>query len=374
MKKTLFLLFATLLFAQELTFINPFENNSTQTNQTVNENNITETNSTFITKENNITETNSTLNSKENNISTQEITLEANFVTLQPKIKVAVLIDKKKFFKYIPSIINSVNSYFLNKSIDYNIKVFPIDTNISQISSQGYKDILVYSLDKDYIKNLKDYNDTFYVPVFNKNDVETNTTNIYFGGIDYKQQISKFINYMDTNTAVAINSDTYLSQKLFKIESEYNISLIPYTFPRIYYKDLNQNYVFLNIDAGKSAQVLSNITAKNIETKLVFASQIDYNPLLIEITQPQDVQKLLISNSILTVPNEIEDTNLNLNSDIKYNWLNYSTNILLNKIYNKYTQNDEFYMNDFNIYIFSNQINYHTKLYQILNGAFTPIE
>ncbi|MEO1923637.1 MAG: hypothetical protein ABGX25_03870, partial [Nautiliaceae bacterium] len=74
------------------------------------------------------------------------------------------------------------------------------------------------------------------------------------------------------------------------------------------------------------------------------------------------------------VPGIIEDVNRLLNSDIKYNGRNYSTSVLLNKIYNQITSSDEFYMNDFNLYIFNNQINYKTKLYQIINGAFKPIE
>ena len=377
MKKLLVLLMAIFLYAEEMTFINPFESN-TDTNKTEYNQSASQTPALINSSETNLSETNLNETNETNETNTteiQEVSFDDNFVTLQPKIKIAVLINKQKFFKFLPSIINSINSYFLNKDAEFNLKVYPIDTNISQITKEGYKNIFVYSLNKEYIKNLSEYNDTyFYVPVFNKNDIDTNATNIYFGGIDYKSQTGKFVEYMDTNSGVAINDNTLLSQKLYNIEKEYNLSLISYKFPNIDYNDLNQSYLFLNIDAGKSAQVLSNITAKEIETKLVFAPQIDYNPLLIEITQPQDVTKLLIANSIITVPTEIEDTNLNLGSDIKYNWLNYATNVLLNKAYNKITQNDEFYMNDFNLYIFNNQINYKTKLYQIINGAFKPIE
>ena len=354
MKKIFFLISTILLFAQELTYINPYDYNlSLEQNYTL--------------------EQNTTAEKNETKIEVEEVVIEENFKTFQPKINIAVLIDKNKFFKFIPSIVNSINSYFLNKEIQFNIEVFNIDSNISKIKEK-YNDIIVYSLDKNFIKNLDDNKTNFYIPLFNKKDIDINSTNFYFGGIDYKSQIEKFIEYMDTNEAVAINDNTLLSQKLFKLEKDFNLSLIKYDFPQIYYKDLNQSYVFLNIGAGKSAQVLSNITSKEIETKLIFAPQIDYNPLIIEITQPQDITKLLIANSILNVPNQIEDTNLNLNSDIKYNWLNYATNILLNKIYNKYTQNDLFYMNDFGLYIFNNQINYKTKLYQIIKGAFTPIK
>ncbi len=323
-----------------------------------------------------ITETNLTF--EENNLSIKpqivEITLQEPIKPLQPNIKLAILIDKPKFFKFIPSIINSINAYFITKEINYELKVLDIEANISQLKQNGFNDFIVYSLDKNYIKNLQNYDANFYIPVFNKNDIETNATNLYFSGINYKNQIAEFIKYMDTNKAIAINDSKYISQKLTNIEKELNLSLEIYKYPNINYYKLSNNFIFLNVGAGKSAQVLSNITSKEINTKLIFAPQIDYDPLLIEITQPQDVKKLIISNSLIKIPKDIEDINLNLNSDIQYNWLNYATSVLLNKLYNKKTQNDEFYINDFNLYIFNNQVNYKTKLYQIINGAFVPIE
>ena len=104
-----------------------------------------------------------------------------------------------------------------------------------------------------------------------------------------------------------------------------------------------------------------------------FSAQINYDPLLIEITQPQDVEKLIIANSILNVPDILEDYNQLLNSDIEFNWLNYSSTLLANKIYNQSTNTNEFYLNDFRLYIFNNQINYKTKLYQIVNNSFRAI-
>ncbi len=365
MKKIILFFAFLILNAQPLEFVNPFsETNSTKQS-------TTNVSIDINTEQNTTVQQNST---DQNSTQVQTVTFEDNFVTLSPKIKLAVLINKKRFYKFLPSILNSINAYFLSKGVNYDIKVYNKDTNLSDLTQQ-YKNIIVYSLDKNYIQNLSEYNSTnFYIPVYNKNDIETNATNIYFGGIDYKQQINSLISYMDTDSGVAINDNTIISKKLFNIESDYNLNLIPYTFPNIYYKNLNQSYIFLNTDAGKSAQVLSNITAKNIDTKLVFATQIDYNPLLIEITQPQNVQKLLIANSIIYFPKKLEDINLNLKTDIQFNWLNYSTNVLLNKIYNNLTQNDQFYMNDFKLYIFGNQINYNTKLYQIINGGFKLIQ
>jgi len=69
----------------------------------------------------------------------------------------------------------------------------------------------------------------------------------------------------------------------------------------------------------------------------------------------------------------LEDYNDNLYTNIRFNWLNYASNLIANKIYNLQTNSDEFFLNDFGLYIFDNQVNYKTNLYQIINGGFQKI-
>ena len=137
--------------------------------------------------------------------------------------------------------------------------------------------------------------------------------------------------------------------------------------------DLNNSYIFLNTSPSKSAQILSNIYYKNINPNLILSTQINYSPLIIALTQKEALNKFIVANSILNVPKELIDINMLLNSDIKFNYLNYAANILCNKIYNETTKSDYFYMNDFLIFIFNNQIEYHTKLYQVVFKAFKEI-
>ncbi len=321
----------------------------------------------------NITIYNETNQSSEINSTNEEVvSLDDEFVSLTPKINICVLINKNKFYKFIPSIINSLNSYLLYKNVDYNLSVYDINTTIESL--QNCNNIFVYSLNKDFITNLQNYpNKNFFIPLFNKDDLNISSKNIYFGGIDYKNQINMLSSYIDDDSAVAINDNTNLSNKLFNIESNL-LKIYPFNYPKINYKFLNNKFIFFNTTAGKTAQILSQITYENIDTKLQLTTQINYNPILIGITQPQDIDKLLIANSIINYPLALEDINLLLNTDIKFNWLNYASNILLNKAYNLETNGDEFFMNDFKIYLFNNQINYKTNLYQIINGGFKKID
>ena len=296
--------------------------------------------------------------------------LNDSFKTLKPKIDIALVIDKKIFKKYLPSLINSINVYLLNKNIEYNLKIY--NKNEICTALKNYKNIIVYSLDINKTA-VNEYNNTkFYFPVINKNDSNFSAENIYFGGIDYNLQIERLSSFVTDKEVVAISSNTLISQKLLSQEKEkFNIKQMEY--PYINYDEMMDKFIFFNISADKTAQVLSSISNRNIITKLNLAPQIDFDPLLISLTQPQDVEKLIIANSLLNIPVLLEDYNKILNSDIKYNWLNYSTNILLNKIYNLSTKEDEFYMNDFDIYIFNNQIGYKTKIYQIINNSFKKI-
>ncbi len=359
MKKVAAILIGLLLFAQEsLYYETPVFN-------------IPDTNTSEINSTKN-SETKSVFDNNET-IKEEEIVLEDNFVSLKPHVKVCVVINKKRFFKFVPSIINSLNAYLIYKDVDYELKVFDINESIEKINGEC-NDTIIYSLNKKYIQNLSEYNNSkFYIPIFNKKEIETNTTNLYFGGIDYKEQINKLAEFIDDNKAISINENTNLSNKLFKYENELNLTIIPYEYPNINYNDLNNSFVFFNTRTAKTAQVLSKITYYELETKLQLASQINYDPLLIGITQPDDVKKLIIANSIIHPPLLIEDYNLIINTDIKYNWLNYASNILLNKIYNNQTGEENFYMNDFKTYIFDNQILYKIKLYQIINGAFKEV-
>jgi hypothetical protein len=355
MKKLLSLIIGTFLFAQELFFVLPSNSNNSV--------NIEKNISSNIEK-------NSSINTKEINITENIETFDENFTSENTKISFALIINKAKFFKYLPSIINSINAYLIQKGTDFNLTLYNSDVNISNLS-QRY--IIYIETNKTKILSLKDYNKTFFVPVFNKNDFNQTFENVYFGGINFKEHIDLFNNFIN-DKLFTISQFSQISKKLLNYEKQNPFFVQNYYFPNINYTDLNASFLILNTDTSKSAQVLSNITAKEIEPLFIFSPQLCYSPSIIFLTQKKDREKLIISNSIINPPLEINDYANLLNSDIRYNWLNYSTNILINKIYNMQNSEDMFYMSDFHIYIFENQIDYKTKLYKIENNSFKEVK
>jgi hypothetical protein len=343
MKKILILLITTLLFAQTIKFELP------------------------------ILDTNKTKNFTENNKSNPPVIVEdfnETFYSQNSKVSFALIIDKQKFFKFLPSIINSINAYLIQKGVNFNISVFNNDVNISKIK-QNY--IIDIETNKSKIQTFKDYNKTFFVPTFNKEDFNETFSNVFFGGINFKDQINIFDNFIN-DKLFTISQNTQIALKLLSYEVQNPFFVKNFYFPNINYYDLNNSFVILNTNTSKSAQILSNITSKDIKPFLIFSPQLCFSPSIIFLTQPKDRVNLIIANSITNPPLEINDYATLLNSNIKYNWLNYATNILINKIYNIQNSEEIFYMSDFHIYIFKNQIDYKTKLYKIENNSFKEVK
>lgn len=291
------------------------------------------------------------------------------------KIDIAILINKDKFFKFIPSLLNSVNAYMLKQDINYHIKLFNLDKNITKTLNKvtpNYDYIFVYLTDPNQTKILTKYDNDFFIPTLNKNqtDINQSNTNIFFGGIDYKKQISKLDEYV-VGKKISIYDKSILSKS---IASEINdAKQIKYPF---YYKrnDLNKSFVFLNTKVVNTAQILANFTYYDIKPNLLLSTQINYSPLLFSLTNPEDTTNLIIANSILNINPIIESNNIILNSDINYNWLNYTTSVLLNKVYSLENDEDSYYLNDFDLYMFYNQVEYKTNIYKIYKRGFIPIE
>jgi len=302
--------------------------------------------------------------------------------TYSDEMNIAILLDKKRFFKFIPTLINSMNSYMIKKDIDYRITLFNIDDNISKnldkiVDDYPYIFTFITDKDKEDIKVLNNYPDNyFFIPTLNRNQVDGNVSrNIFFGGIDYEAQVRKLNRYIAGYTII-IYDDGDLSKYISKMIDK--TLLQPHKLRKypIYYNPANYNdtYIYLNTNVVNTAQVLSNFTYKQIKPKSIFSPQIDYSPMLFSLTNREDIKNLIVANSILNIEPTIENNNLNLGSDIDFNWLNYTTSVLLNKAYLLETSDEEYFLNDFNLYIFDNQVKYKTNLYRIKQNGFIKIE
>jgi hypothetical protein len=300
--------------------------------------------------------------------------------TYNDEIDIAVLLNKnrKNLFNFIPPLLNSINAYLIKKDIDYHIKLFNIEENISKTLdtiADSYPYIFVFITDPKKVKFLTKYSNYFFIPTLNKNQVDNNITdNIFFGGIDYTKQVRRLNQYIDDFTII-IQDDTTLSQYITSVVSKELLQ--PHKtkkYPIRKYKvaEFNNTFIYLNVNVIKTSEILQNFKPQ-IEPKSLFTTQIGFNPFLFSLTNQDDVDNLILANSIFGIDPIIEDNNLNLGTDITFNWLNFTTSTLLNKAYNLEIGMDEFFLNDFNLYIFHNQVQYKTNLYRINRNGFIKI-
>ncbi len=334
------------------------------------------------------------INTNITTIDTNITTIEGNLTLTQPQeenisinpiigetdnIKIAILLDKDRFFQYIPSLLNSINAYMAKKDLNYDIKLFGVkdnDLNQSlQTVTQNYKYIFLYPTKPSQIQILNNYPDNyFFIPTLNKDQIPFEVqNNVYFGGIDYKKQISLLNQYISSKTYI-IYDNSQISHSLTQIaQNELHQECQTKKYPIYYSQEYNNTFVYLNTKVVHTAQILSNFTYHQIKTKALLSTQINWTPLIFSLTNPEDVENLYIANSIFDINPIIEDNNLNLGSNIEYNWLDWTTSTLLNKAVNLAQGDYGPFLNDFNLYIFYNQVQYKTNLYRIFQNGFVKI-
>ena len=97
---------------------------------------------------------------------------------------------------------------------------------------------------------------------------------------------------------------------------------------------LNNSSLFLNTDVVKSALILSQLRSYDIYPKIIFSTQLNYDPMLMSLTQEKDREKLVVANSIDTVNSKLKDEISNFGGNIIYEWVDYSTLVGINYLYN----------------------------------------
>jgi len=88
---------------------------------------------------------------------------------------------------------------------------------------------------------------------------------------------------------------------------------------------------------------MSQLTLYDTNTTNILFTKINYDPLILSMTQYIDREKMIIANSITEENNVIIQANALLNNDIVYDWINYSTTIGVDYFYKQITGEDREY-------------------------------
>ena len=305
----------------------------------------------------------------------------------QKVYNIAVVYPSKLIGKYAKTSVDTITGYFLYRNVKVNIETFDSinqdEDNISdaflQVVKKDFDSIIslypVSSLNR--ISNL-DFLDKhkIYFPLVLKKDADLNNDNFIYGAISYEKQINK-LQTLTNNINMSIYEKSFIGNKLNAIyEKNVNdiikiksIKKSSNSFKRIVKdKKLNGSTLMLNTSIIKSSIILSQLRVYDIIPSVVLSTQLNYNPLIVSLTQFEDRMNLITANSIEKVNDKLEDIMSLLDIDIKYNWVNYSILVGVNYLYDKNEKN--IVLNE----IVNNEVIYTPKFYRATSNGFELIE
>jgi len=300
--------------------------------------------------------------------------------------KVAIIFPSKVVGKYANSTINTIMGYLLYKNEEFEVESFDsmnqeyynIEKNFNEIKEKGYKNVIaLYTKEAiSDISRMEATNSmTIYLPLVNKNDAPYTSSNFIYGAISYDAQLQKLLTFSNGDNAMFYEQSN-LGRKL---RAGYD-NLVPVSSPvkpvsRIdtKYKKLvedealNEKALMLNTPIIKSSIILSQLRAHDIKPNIILSTQLNYNPLLVSLTQFEDRVNFIIANSIESTDPVLTETLALLDAEIGYNWVNYASLVGIN---NFFSQNSDGLIKNS---VYNNQVNYNVHLYNSTEYGFQKI-
>ena len=342
------------------------------------------------------------------------------------ELNIALLLPYKKIGKYAASTTNASFAYLMTKSHSFKLKSYKVDSEniedleaaLSQMREDGFEYIIA-PLTKTGANNIIEIDPAMhiYFPTINKRDVNTSSVFLTFGAIDYIQQsdlllkeaLSPLVVFSDTSTTgkklALYQTEQFLHPKVDVLETNSSSSslfgdsisafslgdkeeiveeveeevvdknAISYfvskrTTNLEYYLKEKEEVVyasfFINTPIIKSAMIMSQLTLYDTNATNVLSTQINYDPLLLSMTQYNDRKDMVVANSITEHNNVLIETNALLGNDIVYDWINYTTTIGVDYFYSLITDEERTYKTKLQ----DNQMIYDIELLQPSHSKF----
>ncbi len=321
-----------------------------------------------------------------NQVEDKVVDNKIEFDTTKVKMKIAFIYPSNLVSKYAKSSIGTVSGYLSHQNSDYELVVIDTESeNASKISSAfeevkeaNIKNVIALFTPNAIptLNNVVSNDFKVYLPLIEKKDISSSNENLIFGSISYDDQIKKLMDYSSSNN-VMFYQNTYLSSKLRKaydsiasnVRYKKEISKDENNFKNIVTgSGLNDSTLFLNTDIVKSSLILSQMRSYDVYPKVIFSTQLNYDPLLMTLTQDKDREKLIVANSIDVVDKELKDNIATFGGNIQYEWVDYSTLVGINYLY--YGKNSSLVPTK----IEDNQAMYNPKLFRSTEFGFLEIK
>lgn len=295
-------------------------------------------------------------------------------------IKIAVLVPQKTIKKYAITSVNSVISYLLYKNYYFDLNVFnsgdereeSIAKALADIQAGGYNYIIApVTADGANIIANRVTDTLVFIPTLHRSNVRNAGSNIVFGGIDYDQQIALLatkanerVGTFEDGSSLGYQLNGYVKKNNNRVFYEKRVDSPKANFKQMFKgnSSLNNASLYLNTQLVTSSLIASQLRANDIRPYTLLSTQVNYNPLLLTLTQYEDRDHMYIANSIQKAPPALEEINTMFGHDIVYDWVNYSTSIGADYLCQQFF--DGKIARTFKENISSNQVIYNTSLYQ----------
>jgi len=333
------------------------------------------------------------------------------------KLKIAMLLPYKKIGKYASSTTNATFAYLITKNQPFELRSYKIENetieDIQKALAQMYEDGFTHIIAPMTLAGAEQTAAIqtplkIFFPTINKEDLQTDAPNLYFGGIDYKAQ-SDLLLKEASSPLVIFHDKSPIGEKLaeyeedaflYKTTPEMNVTNEFGTFTQAQTKekiedretikfaisrkttnlehylkeneDINGSSCFINTPIVKTSMIMSQLTLYDTNATNILSTQINYDPLILSMTQYKDREKMVIANSITENNNVLIETNAILNNDINYDWINYTTTVGIDFFFHQMTNADR----EYNIELVENQMLYPIHLLKPSVSRFityTPI-
>ncbi len=315
---------------------------------------------------------------------------KVRFDLLDDKLKVALLIPKKTIGKYSTTTIDTILSYLAFRDIDFKFKVFDsVDENgesisnaINALQSEQFNFVIAILSKEENLSLLRNLPLPIYIPTLKKPQNWGDDGNIVFGGIDYSEQIDLLLKEASKDVFISYDDDSSLGAMIGQIVED-KIKDTKATFIKevVTNKDatnfsanlekrkntLKSSNVFLNTRVIISGLLLSQISILKETPELIFSTQVNYNPAILSLLRGINTKNLIIANAIGETDSRLLEYSSLLSSDLKYDWVNYSTALGLDLFLSTMKEGIERYFSE---ELEKSQILYKTKLYGIQQDVF----
>jgi SRSO17 transposase len=316
---------------------------------------------------------------------------------LTDKLRIALLLPYKVIGRYASSTTNASFAYLIAKNHSFELKSYKIESEsiediqkaLQQISEDGFYYVIAPLTQKgaDAIGEINPDINIFF-PTINKKDITSTSSYLFYGGIDYqaqsdillKEAVSPLVIFYDKSSIGKklslfeenkfINEGIDHNQSVEKVEAQVlnaNKSVVKFSIPKRttnLEKELFENAeivegsFFINTPIVKTGMIMSQLTLYDTNATNILSTQINYDPLILSMTQYEDRKNMIIANSITQNNNVLIETNSLLGNDIVYDWINYTTTVGVDYFFNLATREDR----EYNIPLEENQMIYPIEL------------